>query len=183
MDDLMHRLRSHRPHGDDAAEEEQHRQALAECCVNMASTLLNREDCEDRFLRIRELLEEATTLDSLSHWAYFNLASFLFRTSNFSEALRNLHCCLSCLYLLKAVLSRDLENRNREIDLGRAISYAQNNLRARYVRLLMQVKQGRWKMAANEVELALETQPDGHELLQLRTLLLALAVNPSPHPS
>ncbi len=79
------------------------------------------------------------------------------------------------------MLSRDLENRNREIDLGRAITFAPNNLQARYVRLLMQVKQARWKMAANEVELALEAQPQGEQLLLLRDYLLSLAASPAPH--
>jgi tetratricopeptide (TPR) repeat protein len=182
MTELMQRVQAVRACGEEmGVGEGELRKAEAECCVNLASTLLNRQDCEDSFLRIRELLERAIGLDCLSHWAYFNLASYLFRTSSYAEALRTLHCALSCLYLLKAVLSRDLENRNREIDLGRSITFAPNNLQARFVRLLMQVKQARWKMAANEVELALEAQPQEEQLLLLRDHLLSLASSPAPH--
>jgi hypothetical protein len=61
--------------------------------------------------------------------------------------------------------------------LGRAIGYCQNNLKARYVRLLMQIKQSRWKMAVNEVELALEGEQtgEGKHLEELKAMLLAVS--------
>lgn len=181
MTDLIHRLQALKPRSGDPQEQQHHERALSECYVNLASCLFNREDCEDNFLRMKSLLEQAILLDSLSHWGYFNLASYYYRTNSYAEALENLHCCLSCLYLLKAVLSRDIENRNREIDLGRAIGYCQNNLQARYIRLLMQLKQNRWKMAANEVELALEAQEgEANELAELKTMLITLSTNPQP---
>lgn len=57
MNDLIHRVQMLKPRSADSVEEEQYGKVLSECLVNLASCLFNREDCEDSFDRIRQLLE------------------------------------------------------------------------------------------------------------------------------
>jgi hypothetical protein len=76
--------------------------------VNLSTCLFSKSDREEDFSRIEELLEKAIDLDNLNYWAYFNLSSYLYRTYEYKESLNNLKCSLSCLHLIKAVLSKDL---------------------------------------------------------------------------
>ena len=50
----------------------------------------------------------AITLDNLNYWGYFNLSSYYYRIYQYDDSFNNLNCSLSCLHLLKAVLSKDL---------------------------------------------------------------------------
>lgn len=92
-------------------------------------------------------------MDYLNFWAYFNLASYHLGHFNYTSALDNLKCSLSCLYLLKAVLCKDLENKSKEKDLVKAIALCNNNLEAELIRLLMYIRQNRWKSAHNQIEI------------------------------
>lgn len=171
MVELTGRLRTAMANTHSRSEEELLAKSLSECLVNLAICLLNRQSGEENGERVDQLLEQAIRLDCLNLWAYFNLASHQYRSFDYHHAYANLVCSLSCLYLLKAVLSKDLENRGREIDLGRAIGYCENNLEARLIRLALQIKQSRWKLAYNEVELAMEIFPECFELQKLKEVL------------
>lgn len=47
-------------------------------------------------------------MNNLNYWGYFNLFSLYYQNFNYHLALDNIKCSLSCLYLVKAVLSKDL---------------------------------------------------------------------------
>ena len=75
-----------------------------------------------------ESLDAAIRHNNLNYWAYFNLFSLHHQSFNYILALSNLKCCLSCLYLDKAVLSKDFQGKHVEKDIGKAIGYSPNNL-------------------------------------------------------
>lgn len=89
--------------------------------------------------------------------SYFNLFSLQYRGGGREQALENLCCSLSCLYLLRAKKSR------RELDVQRSISYADNNFEAYVLKSLMYLEEGRLKQALNYIEWALDINP--HSLL------------------
>ena len=99
-----------------------------------------------------DMLEQAIKWDHLNFWAYFNLYSLHFQSFNYRQALNNLKCALSCLYLTKAVLSKDLQSINSEKDLGKALGLCSNNIQAKLVKLILLIHQNRWKIAINEIE-------------------------------
>jgi hypothetical protein len=57
-------------------------------------------------------LEKAIKWNHLNYWAYFNLYSLYFQSFNYRQALNSIKCALSCLYLTKAVLSKDLQSKS-----------------------------------------------------------------------
>lgn len=114
---------------------------------------------------VGELCEEAVAYNHSNHWAYFNLAAYHMRAERPKDALKNLHCCLSCLYLLKTTLPTKMgDSKVREIDLGRAISYCPNNLEARLLRILVYIEHGRWRKAQEDVHFAVKEAPNNQQL-------------------
>jgi tetratricopeptide (TPR) repeat protein len=92
-------------------------------------------------------------LNHLNYVAYFNLFSLEYRAGQEETAFDNLCCSLSCLYLLRAKKSR------RELDVQRAINYADNNFEAYILKSLMYLEDGRLKPALNNIEWALDINP------------------------
>lgn len=90
-------------------------------------------------------------MDYLNVWAYFNLASYHFCYFNYVWANNFIKCALSSLYLLKAALAKDQDIRNTEKDLGKAVGLCSNNLEAELLRLIIHIKQNRWKNAVNQI--------------------------------
>ena len=59
------------------------------------------------------------------------------------EALKNLCCALSCLYLIRG------KNNKNEADLTKAIKYSENNIEARLLKGFMNMEKKKYKIALN----------------------------------
>jgi hypothetical protein len=94
--------------GDQDAADAASRKRLSECFINKAVCLLSLDEGEVREGEVLRCLETAVRYDYLNYWAYFNLFSIHHQSYQYSAALDKLKCALSCLYLIKAVLSKDL---------------------------------------------------------------------------
>lgn len=69
-------------------------------------------------------------LNHLNHAAYFNIFSVSVCDNNNLEALKNLCCALSCLYLIRGRL------RDNESDINKCLKLAENNHEGRLVKAL-----------------------------------------------
>ncbi len=92
-------------------------------------------------------------MNNFNYWAYFNMFSLHYQTFDYHKALESIKCCLSCLYLTKSVLSKDLSSKSGEKDISKAIGLCLNNYEAELVRLIMHLKQAKWKKGLNEIEI------------------------------
>lgn len=70
-------------------------------------------------------------------------------SNNTVEALKNICCALSCLYLLRGKTTKN------EGDLNKAIKYAENNVEARLLKGIMNMEKKKYKIALNEINWAI----------------------------
>lgn len=110
-------------------------------------------------------LSEAIRRNHLNYVAYFNLFSLQFNAGQTQPAFDNLCSSLSCLHLLRA------RNSRRELDLQRAIKYADNNPEAHILKALLYLQEGKLRHSLNEVEWALDIRVHAPLCQQLRNLL------------
>lgn len=128
---------------------------------------------------------EAIRRNHLNYVAYFNLFSLQFNAGQTLPAFENLCASLSCLHLLRA------RNSRRELDLQRAIRYAENNPEAHILKALLHLQEGKLRHALNEAEWALDLRVHGALCQQLRNLLarrlnpyaVSEILDPQPPPS
>ena len=85
------------------------------------------------------------------------------------EALKNLCCGLSCLYLLRSKIQRN------EADLTKAIKYAENNLEAHLLKGIFNMEKKKYKLALNEISWALEIQPNNEKLQGIKARIVKLS--------
>ena len=85
----------------------------------------------------------------MNYPAYFNLFSIYTMRNNNLEGLKNLCCALSCLYLLRGKATKS------EVDLTKAIKYAENNIEARLLKGFMNMEKKKYKIALNEINWAI----------------------------
>ena len=110
-------------------------------------------------------LAEAIRRNHLNYVAYFNLFSLQFNAGQPLPAFDNLCASLSCLHLLRA------RNSRRELDLQRAIRYADNNPEAHILKALLYLQEGKLRHSLNELEWALDLRVHAPLCQQLRNLV------------
>lgn len=87
------------------------------------------------------------------------------RKNQLEEALKELACSLSCLYLTRARF------RKRDQDAKEAIRYARNNVEAHVLRAMMFLEGKKLKECINELDWAYELNPHLPTLNKIRAIV------------